>query len=116
MKSDLLAVGTVADRHQMAYPVEHFLIHSIELMPHAAQYNYDLVYERALHMSFDARRFCGVALYYSGYTPAYQAAIDAFEARGIPVIPMAWNKKTDAYSPIRRRRDAPVEAHSQDHL
>ncbi len=115
MKSDLLAVGTVADRHQMNYPVVCFLIHSIELMPHAAQYNYDLVYERALQMPFDTHCFRGIALYYSGYTPAYQAAIDAFEARGIPVIPMAWNKKTNTYSSIRRRRDAPEEIRSLDH-
>ncbi len=106
MKSDYLAVGTVADRHQMNYPVKCFLIHSIELMPHAAQYNYDIVYERALQMPFDTHCFRGIALYYSGYTPAYQAAIDAFESRGIPVVPMAWNKKTNTYSSICRRRDS----------
>jgi hypothetical protein len=105
-----LAVGTVADRHRLNYPVEHFLILSVELVPFCAQLNYDNTYTRALKLPFDERRYAGIQLYYSGYTPAYQAAMDAFAARNIDCVPMPWNKKTNTYAPLRRRHDTPENA------
>jgi hypothetical protein len=77
-----------------------------------AQAAYDTLFGAAYELG-RRRRDDKVALYCNGMSEATIGAVDGFEEAGVEVVVMAYDWRSDAYRPVRRRRGLTSWVHQE---